>query len=106
MWCKCPRYLLLGIFSSSRPVLGSPSLQMQRDCTAILQPYFAPDGLINKCLEFGRGLDHVMDYTRLRALGTLFSMMNQAIRNVISYNNNHQDFPMSVSDPRNNLLVA
>ena len=42
------------------------------------------------------GLDHVMDFTRLRALGTLFSLLNQAVRNVLAYNNSHADFPMQV----------
>ena len=42
------------------------------------------------------GLDHVMDFTRLRALGTLFSLLNQAVRNVLAYNNGHADFPMKV----------
>ena len=71
--------------------------QVQHDCAAILQPHFAVDGLVNKCLEFARNLEHIMDFTRLRALGTLFSMLNQAVRNVLTYNHNHADFPMSVS---------
>ena len=75
----------------------SPTLQTQRDCAAILQPYFASDGLVNKCMDFGHRLDHIMDYTRLRALSTLFSMINQSVRNVISYNVTHPDFPMQVS---------
>ena len=74
----------------------SPTLQIQRDCASILQPYFAADGLVNKCMEYGVGLDHVMDFTRLRALGTLFSMINQSVRNVIAYNASHPDFPMQV----------
>lgn len=74
----------------------SASLQIQRDSASILQPYFAPDGLVNKCMEFGNRIDHIMDYTRLRALGTLFSMINQSVRNVISYNSAHSDFPMQV----------
>ena len=36
-----------------------------------------------------------MDFTRLRALGSLFSMLNQTVRNVLAYNNNHPDFPMA-----------
>lgn len=36
-----------------------------------------------------------MDFTRLRALGSLFSMLNQAARNVLAYNSNHPDFHMS-----------
>ena len=72
-------------------------LQLQRDIAAILAPSFAPDGLISKCLEFAKTLEHVMDFTRLRALGSLFSMINQAVRNVFAYNQNHVDFPMQVS---------
>lgn len=37
-----------------------------------------------------------MDFTRLRCLGSLFSMLNQACRNVALYNNNHPDFPMPI----------
>ena len=39
-----------------------------------------------------------MDFTRLRALGSLFSMLNQSVRNVLNYNQNHQDFPMQVGN--------
>ena len=37
-----------------------------------------------------------MDFTRLRALNSLFSLLNQGVRNVIAYNRNHCDFPMQV----------
>ena len=74
----------------------SPGLTVQRDVAMILQPYFAADGLVTKCLDYAADLDHVMDFTRLRALGSLFSMLNQNVRNVIIYNNNHPDFPMQV----------
>ena len=75
----------------------NPSLQVQRDCAALLQPYMTSDGLVIKCMEYAHNLEHIMDFTRLRALGTLFSMVNQAVRNVLNYNNTHSDFPMQVS---------
>ena len=81
-------------------------IQVQRDCASILMPYFAPDGLVNKCMEHGTSLDHVMDYTRLRALGTLFSMINQSVRNVLAYNNSHPDFPMQVRVPPHPLRLV
>merc|ERR1712142_383253 len=34
------------------------------------------------------------DFTRLRALGSLFSMLNQMVRNILLYNHQHLDFPM------------
>ena len=49
-----------------------------------------------KCLEFAMGQEHIMDFTRLRALSSLFSMFKQAVRNIITYNQQHPDFPMEV----------
>uniref|UniRef100_T1JGT9 Dynein heavy chain, cytoplasmic n=1 Tax=Strigamia maritima TaxID=126957 RepID=T1JGT9_STRMM len=72
----------------------SPTIQVQRDVANILMPFFASDGLVNRCLEFCAKQEHVMDFTRLRALGSLFSMLNQAAHNVLEYNHNHSDFPM------------
>ena len=53
------------------------SIKVQRDVAALLQPYFAPDNLVAKCLEYAATQEHIMDFTRLRALGSLFSMLNQ-----------------------------
>lgn len=36
-----------------------------------------------------------MDFTRLRALSSLFSMLNQFARNVLAYNQQHSDFPIT-----------
>jgi len=75
-------------------------LQIQRQCAAVLQPYFATNAVVAKCLEHGQNLEHVMDYTKLRALTSLFSMLNQAVRNILNYNHNHPDFPMPVCRTR------
>ncbi|XP_014066736.1 cytoplasmic dynein 1 heavy chain 1 isoform X2 [Salmo salar] len=73
---------------------ASPMLQIQRDTAAILQPYFTSTGLVIKTLEHASKMEHIMDFTRLRCMGSLFSMLHQACRNVALYNNNHSDFPM------------
>ncbi|XP_070577189.1 cytoplasmic dynein 1 heavy chain 1-like [Ptychodera flava] len=73
----------------------SPVLQVQRDAAALLTPHFTSDGLIIRALEYAsKQTDHVMDFTRLRALGSLMSMLNQLVRNVLQYNHSHMDFPM------------
>ena len=79
--------------------------QTQRDVAAILTPYFAADGLIEKCLDYAVQVDHIMDFTRLRSLGALFSMLNQMVRNILAYNNAHTDFPMQVSTMRGMELL-
>ncbi|XP_074602445.1 dynein heavy chain, cytoplasmic isoform X2 [Brevipalpus obovatus] len=72
----------------------SPNMQVQRDAVNILRPYFTSDGLVIRALEYSATLEHIMDFTRLRALNSLFSMLNEVVRNVLTYNHNHSDFPM------------
>lgn len=47
-----------------------------------------------------------MDFTRLRSLGSLFSMLHQACRNVALYNNNHPDFPMPIDQLEKYMQVC
>ncbi|XP_078516318.1 cytoplasmic dynein 1 heavy chain 1 [Lissotriton helveticus] len=75
---------------------ASPMLQIQRDAATVLQPYFTSSGLVIKALEHAFKLEHIMDLTRLRCLGSLFSMLHQACRNIAQYNANHPDFPMQI----------
>lgn len=70
---------------------------MQNDCVNLLLPFFATNGLVDKTLQYAeQHMEHVMDFTRLRALGSLFSMVCQIVRNVLNYNQMHPDFPMKV----------
>ncbi|EDW30258.1 GL17926 [Drosophila persimilis] len=73
----------------------SPSLQVQRDIALLLQPFFSADGIVVRTLEYAMDQEHIMDFTRLRALSSLFSMLNQAARNVLTFNSQHPDFPCS-----------
>lgn len=72
----------------------SPALQTQREIAAFLHPFFSADGLVVRCLEYAMTQEHIMDFTRLRALGSLFSMLNQGVRNILGYNQLHPDFPL------------
>lgn len=59
-----------------------------------------------KTLEYAEGLEHIMEFTRLRALNSLFSMIHQLIRDVLQYNQTHPDFPMEVGALVHWLAVA
>ena len=73
----------------------SPTIQVQREVANILLLYFSPDGMVTRALEYAATqLEHIMDFTRFRALSSLFSMLNQSVRNVLNYNHTHPDFPM------------
>ncbi|KAJ3212195.1 hypothetical protein HDU67_003972 [Dinochytrium kinnereticum] len=73
----------------------SLSLLTQKRIADILSPYFRPQGLVSRCLGFVMSLEHIMDFTRMRVLGTLFSLLNKAVRNVLDYNSSHPDFPLA-----------
>ena len=58
----------------------------------------ASDGLVPRCLQYAESLDHIMDFTRLRAVNSLVSMLHQMVRNILNYNQSHPDFPLEVSN--------
>ncbi len=74
---------------------NSPQMATQKMIADILEPFFAPDGAINASLNFAETVDHIMDFTKARALNTLFSLLNKATRTVLEYNMRHVDFPLS-----------
>ncbi len=79
---------------ASEPAI-SPNLLSQKQIAAILEPYFADGDVISAALQYAGSIDHIMDFTVTRALNTLFSLVNKTVRNVIEYNNQHSDFPLS-----------
>ncbi|CAB0033630.1 unnamed protein product [Trichogramma brassicae] len=74
---------------------STPALTVQNHAANVLASFFQPEGLVVRCLEYAMKQEHIMDFTRLRALNSLFSMLNQSIRNIIQYNHSHPDFPLS-----------
>jgi len=74
----------------------SPILLTQRAIAAILTPHLTDEsGLVAKSLVYAETFEHIMDFTRMRVMNTLFSLLNKTARNVIEYNSLHSDFPMS-----------
>ncbi|KAJ7825692.1 hypothetical protein B0H14DRAFT_3725952 [Mycena olivaceomarginata] len=56
---------------------------------------------------FGDGDLHIMDFTvtrDLNTLNTLFSLLNKTVRNVIKYNFQHPDFPLSPEHVEHSLI--
>lgn len=74
----------------------SAHLTTQRAIVEILRPFFADDGLVNAGLAFAESIEHIMDFTQIRALNTLFSLINKTVWNVLEYNQQHADFPLEL----------
>ncbi|CAG8832243.1 28705_t:CDS:2, partial [Racocetra persica] len=73
----------------------SPHLSTQRDIASILGKHMTEEGLVTRTLMEAEKLEHIMDFTYMRVLNTLFSLLNKTVRNVIEYNVQHPDFPMT-----------
>jgi dynein heavy chain 1 len=71
------------------------NLATQKQIATILEPYFSDGELVEVALEYATSIEHIMDFTTTRALNTLFSLLNKTIRNVLEYNSQHPDFPLS-----------
>lgn len=69
-------------------------LQVQKDCADILEPFFQPGELVVRTLAFAAEQEHVMDFTRLRVLTSLFSILNYGVIKITEYNAGHPYFPM------------
>ncbi|KAI9731342.1 MAG: hypothetical protein M1834_005245 [Cirrosporium novae-zelandiae] len=70
------------------------ALQVQSFTADLVKQQFDQDEFILKCLEEARRYNHIMEYTDIRALNTLFSLLNKACRSIIEYNIQHTDFPL------------
>lgn len=73
----------------------SPAMRVQAQAAVVFEPYFVSKGLVERSLEYAEDLDHIMDFTRARVLSTLFTLLNKAVMNIIAYNTQHSDFPLS-----------
>ncbi|PYH83869.1 hypothetical protein BO82DRAFT_305978 [Aspergillus uvarum CBS 121591] len=60
----------------------------------ILKHLLQTDELVLKSLDEAKNYNHIMEFTSIRALNTLFSLLNKACRNILEYNIQHVDFPL------------
>lgn len=71
------------------------AIDVQRSIVSILKPFFVQDGLVHGALKFAEKQQHIMDFTPVRAITTLFSLLKATVKQVIDYNTHHSDFPLS-----------
>lgn len=50
---------------------------------------------ITKLMHFAAKQPHIMEFTNIRGLEAFFALVRRGITNVIEYNSNHSDFPLS-----------
>jgi dynein heavy chain 1 len=76
----------------------------QKVCADILSKYMTSSdgvvassgGILMQCLDFALQHQHIMEFTPIRALKTLFAFMRNAVAMLLEYNAMHQDFPLAL----------
>ena len=68
------------------------TLHLQAQYADLLEGYFANASLLSNTLDKAQALSHIMQFTEIRALNTLFSLLNKACRSMLEYNIQHEDF--------------
>ncbi|EFX05210.1 dynein heavy chain [Grosmannia clavigera kw1407] len=70
------------------------ALAVQTQAAELLRSHLTTDDFVLEALNRATTYRHIMDFTAARALNTLFSLVNKAVRNVIEYNAQHADFAL------------
>ena len=73
---------------------AAEALAVQKEAANVLQHHLKSGILLDKVLEAAPRYSHIMHFTPIRALNTLFSLLNKACRTMIEYNIQHEDFPL------------
>ena len=70
------------------------ALAIQEQVSDLLQHFFGTEHLLDNALKEAQKYSHIMHFTEIRVLNTLFSLLNKACRTIIEYNIQHEDFPL------------
>lgn len=80
---------------AATPASIDTRLGVQSMMATILQRNLTANDFINKALAQAQGYHHIMEFTSIRAIGTLFSLLRKACRSVLEYNIQQTDFPLN-----------
>lgn len=70
-------------------------LAVQGHMAEILNQRLTENNFVKKSMEHCMNMRHIMEFTSIRAIGTLFSLLRKACRSVLEYNIQHTDFPLN-----------
>ena len=57
--------------------------------------FFEPKNLVEKALEILQEYNHEMGFTKVGVIESLFTLLRKGESNIIEYNDNHREFPMT-----------
>lgn len=63
--------------------------------TEVLRQRLTTNDYVKKALKRSEACHHIMDFSTIRAVGTLFSLLRKMCHSVLEYNAQHPDFPLN-----------
>lgn len=73
---------------------STKALVQQEQVADLLDQLLGTGHLLENALNEAQNYSHIMQFTEIRALNTLFSLLNRSCRAVLEYNIQHEDFPL------------
>ncbi len=67
----------------------------RKSCVNALKPFFEEDNMVDKAVSYAWTQGHVMILTDIRVLESMFVLLRKGISNVLDYNDQHNDFPLT-----------
>ena len=71
------------------------NIQIRTKAADSIKTFFEPNNLVQKALEAVEEYNHVMEFTKIRVIESMFALLRKGTTNIIEYNDNHSEFPMS-----------
>ncbi|KAL8769492.1 MAG: hypothetical protein Q9209_004553 [Squamulea sp. 1 TL-2023] len=70
------------------------ALAVHKQVADFVEAKLAAESLLDNALSKATQHQHIMEFTEIRALNTMFSLINRSSRAIIDYNSQHEDFQL------------
>ena len=70
------------------------SVKVRSKAVDCIKQFFSHNGLVQKALDKVEKLQHVMDFTRIRVIESMFALLRKGTTNIIDYNEENSEFPL------------
>lgn len=67
-------------------------------CVSIVQPFFAAGGFCSQCLELAVRHQHIMEFTKIRCIESMFALLKKGIRRVVEKNEEMRPMGESINE--------
>ena len=71
------------------------NLNLRKQCVDIIKPLFEPSCFVQNALDISANYNHVMEYTKIRVIESMFALVRKGLSNILEYNETYKENPMN-----------